>query len=88
MERTNDKLVAAFADVLRQHRVAAGLSQEELAHRAEVSTRFVSFLETRRRQPTLTAFASLATGLGMPLSKLAEQVELRWKDTGSETGGD
>ena len=87
MERTNDKLVAAFAEVLRQRRVAAGLSQEELAHRADVSTRFVSFLETRRRQPTLTAFAALATGLGMSLSGLADEVEQQSK-SGGESDGD
>lgn len=37
MERTNDLLVAAFAEVLRERRQNAGLSQDELAARADVS---------------------------------------------------
>jgi len=69
MERTNEKLVAAFADALRQRRRAANLSQEELAARADVSARFVSFLETKKRQPTLTIIAALSKGLGLSMSE-------------------
>lgn len=79
MDRTNDQLVAAFAKVLKQLRQEAGLSQEELAHRADVSTRYISLLETQRRQPTLTAFASLASGLGLSLADIAALVEQKWK---------
>lgn len=79
MDRTNDELLVAFAEVLKQRRLDAGLSQEELAHRADVSARYVSFLETRRRQPTLTAFVSLAAGLGMSFAGFADEVERRWK---------
>ena len=77
MERSNDKLVAAFAGVLRDRRRQAGLTQEALAERADVSARFVSFLETGERQPSLTALATLSAGLGM--AELVEDVERRYR---------
>lgn len=78
MDRSNEPLVAAFAEVLRDARGRAGLTQEELADRAQVSVRFVSFLETGRRQPSLSALAAVSAGLGMDMSALVMAVEDRW----------
>ena len=75
MERTNPDLVAAFARALRRRRRAAGLSQEELAFRAELSVSYVSFLETRRRQPTLTVIDALCRQLGTSMAELMAEVE-------------
>ncbi|HRK67048.1 MAG TPA: helix-turn-helix transcriptional regulator [Hyphomonas sp.] len=77
MDRSNPPLVAAFADALRDARVQAGLSQEELAGRADVSVRFISLLETGKRQPSLSALAAISAGLGMPMSALVMTVEAR-----------
>src|SRR5579859_6172250 len=43
--------VATFADALRRHRRAAGLTQEELAERAVMSPRGVRYLERGLRLP-------------------------------------
>lgn len=75
MERVNRKLVSAFAEVLKEARQSAGLSQEELAERAEVSVRFVSFLETGRRQPSLSAISAVSSGLGVDMTALIGAVE-------------
>ena len=75
MERTNPDLVAAFARALRRRRRAAGLSQEELAFRAELSVSYVSFLETRRRQPTLTVIDALCRQLGTSMAELMAEIE-------------
>ena len=77
MHRSNEHLVEAFAHVLREARQSAGLTQEDLAERAEVSVRFVSMLETGKRQPSLSALAALADGLGSPMSALVSAVERR-----------
>lgn len=77
MDRSNEHLVAAFAHVLREARQSAGLTQEDLAERAEVSVRFISMLETGRRQPSLSALAALAEGLRSPMSALVSAVEGR-----------
>ncbi|MGA0613161.1 helix-turn-helix domain-containing protein [Paracoccus sp. KR1-242] len=81
MDRSNEPLVAAFAEVLRDARGRAGLTQEELADRAQVSVRFVSFLETGKRQPSLSALAAVSAGLGMEMSALVIAVEERWLTT-------
>lgn len=75
MDRVNEPLVAAFADVLREARLAAGITQEDLAERAEVSVRFISFLETGKRQPSLSALAAISAGLGVSMSVLISGLE-------------
>lgn len=77
MDRSNEALVAAFAEALRQARAQAGMTQEELADRAQVSVRFISFLETGKRQPSLSALAAVSEGLKLPMSALIRSVEVR-----------
>jgi transcriptional regulator with XRE-family HTH domain len=77
MDRSNQPLVAAFADALRDARHQAGLTQEGLAERADVSVRFVSLLENAQRQPSLSALAAVSAGLGITLSTLVIAVEER-----------
>lgn len=76
MERKNPKLIKAFAKVLRHKRKAAGLSQEELAFRMDLSVSYISLLETENRQPTLTVLGAFADEFGMPLSELVADIEL------------
>ena len=75
MERKNDQLLTAFALVLRRKRHAAGLSQEDLAARSDISTRHISHLETMRRQPTLTIFAALCYGLDVTMIEFSGDLE-------------
>ena len=75
MERRNKKLLDTFARVLSAKRREAGLSQEELAFRLELSVSYISLLETRKRQPTLTVLAAIASELGMSLSELMREIE-------------
>lgn len=77
MKRSNEHLVTAFADALREARHAAGMTQEDLAERADVSVRFISFLETGKRQPSLSAIAAVSAGLGISMSSLVVAVEDR-----------
>ena len=77
MKRSNELLVIAFADTLRNARQAAGMTQEDLAERADVSVRFISFLETGKRQPSLSAIAAVSAGLGVSMSALVVAVEDR-----------
>jgi transcriptional regulator with XRE-family HTH domain len=79
MDRRNDRLVLAFAGVLRERRTRAGLSQEELAARADVSARFISFVETGRRQPSLSALAALSTGVGASMTDMVAELEERYR---------
>ncbi|HEV2461683.1 MAG TPA: helix-turn-helix domain-containing protein, partial [Ktedonobacterales bacterium] len=56
-----------FADLLRHHRTAAGLTQEELAARAQLSRDAISTLERgTRRRPRKDTIALLAEALALP----------------------
>lgn len=82
MDRQNEHLVAAFAAALVALREKARLTQEELAERADVSARFISFLETGRRQPSLSALHALSKGLGIRMRDLVEEVEVHFDAPG------
>ncbi|KFI28881.1 helix-turn-helix domain-containing protein [Paenirhodobacter enshiensis] len=84
MENATNPLLDSFARVLRQRRLAAGLSQEELAHRAGLSMRYVSLLESRKHMPSLDTMQGLARGLGMSLTDLVSEAEAGLRD-GPET---
>ena len=64
---TSERAAASsFGELLRSHRAAAGLSQEQLAERAGLSTRAVSDLERgARRAPYPHTIAQLAAALGL-----------------------
>jgi len=73
------QLARAFGRVLRERRLAAGLSQEKLALEAEVDRTFVSLLERGVRQPTLATLWRLAGALGVEPSDLVAAVEIGHK---------
>lgn len=75
MERKNEKLIAAFAKTLQARRKKLGLSQEELAFRTDLSMSYISLLETKNRQPTLTVMAALANELELSATDLMREVE-------------
>lgn len=81
MEELSDKLLSSFAFVVRQRRVELGLTQEELAHRANVSMRYVSLLETKKHQPTLETINGLSEGLEMTMTELVAKIEDALKRT-------
>src|SRR5438105_5722990 len=57
---------ASFGALLRQYRLAAGLSQEALADRANLSVRAISALEHGERQaPYPATVGALVTALGL-----------------------
>lgn len=56
-----------FAALLKYWRGKRGLSQLDLALRAEISTRHISFLETGRSQPSQEMVLRLAEALDLPL---------------------
>ena len=59
-----------FATNLRRHRQAAGLSQEELAHRADIDRTYISALERCVYSASIDVVDRLAKGLGINASDL------------------
>jgi len=63
---------SSFAALLRGHRLALGLTQEELAERAGLSARAISDLERGLKQtPRLSTVRLLVRGLGLPEAEAA-----------------
>ena len=60
---------------VRALRTAAGLSQEELAHNAGVDRTYVSQVERRLRNVTITVLAQLASALQTTPDKLLARSE-------------
>ena len=65
----------AFGRVLAHLRAAVGVSQEELAHRADVDRTFISRLERGVRQPTITTLIAVGEALGTTATELVQATE-------------
>lgn len=72
----------AFGTVLRRVRKEVGLTQEQLAHAAEVDRTFVGMIERGERQPTVRVLFRLAEALNVEPAALihATQQEVKGKN--------
>lgn len=73
-KETDQALLKALAVEVKARRADLGISQEELALRAEVNRTFVGKIELAQNQPTITVLLRLAEGLQTPLPELIEAV--------------
>ena len=64
-----------FAKVLKEKRLEAELTQEALAERAKLSTRYISRLECGNQQPNYKYLLAISAALGMRASELLRAVE-------------
>lgn len=65
----------AFGKVLRQRRKEIGLTQEQLAHDADVQRNYVSLIERGVHHPTIAVVFKLAHALHCPPSVLISDLE-------------
>lgn len=72
-------LEQAFGYVLRKHRRALELTQEELAFETDLDRTFLSLMERGLRRPSLTTIFVLAGRFGVTPSQLVHEVEERLK---------
>lgn len=63
----------AFGSAVRLFRETSGISQENLAERADLDRTYVSGVERGVRNPTLRIIEKLASALGVPPAKLFEE---------------
>ncbi|MCJ8140133.1 helix-turn-helix domain-containing protein [Falsirhodobacter halotolerans] len=68
-------IVGSFGSVLREARLAAGLTQAKLADRAGMSTRYVILLEQGQYQASITTLHDIARALDLSLAELMARVE-------------
>ncbi|HWE70209.1 MAG TPA: XRE family transcriptional regulator [Acidimicrobiales bacterium] len=68
MELTD--VLTSISECLHEERVRAGLTLEQLAQRADLSTAHLSRLESGDRQPSIAALIGLSRALGISMSAL------------------
>ena len=70
----------AFGIALKSKRLELGLTQEDLAEKSGLSTRYISRLECHNQQPNYKFIKALAMGLDVSTSELIIAVELVEKE--------
>ena len=71
----NRDLAKSFGVVLRVRRKAAKMSQEQLSEKADVDVKMIGRIENFIRNPSINLADSLASALGVPLSKIIIEAE-------------
>ena len=59
---------------IKRQREAAGLSQEELAHRSSIHVTYLSGLENGKRNPSLLVLDRLSNALGIKIFNLFDGI--------------
>jgi transcriptional regulator with XRE-family HTH domain len=65
-----EQALSSIAESLREERTRAGLTLDQLAERADLSTPHLSRLESGERQPSIAALFALSRALGVSVSIL------------------
>lgn len=55
---------------IKKYRKLAGLTQEELAEKLKLSTKYIQFIETANRKPSLKTVYKIARVLGVKVQDL------------------
>ena len=73
MHRTT--IIRCFAASVRKLRFGLGISQEELAERADLHRTYIADIERGARNPTLLTIKKLAKGLGVSAADLLSEAK-------------
>ena len=65
-----------FGRIIREHRTGRGLTQEELAYRADMNVTYLSDLERGHNNPSLAILVDIARALDTHPAKLLEGLEI------------
>jgi len=73
----NDLLVQALGAVLKERRLELGMTQEDLAGESELDRVFITMMEAGKKQPSVSVFWKLASGVKLRAAELADRVDER-----------
>ncbi len=83
--RVSQRVQIRFGQQVRQLRLAAEMTQEDLAHRCGLFRTYMSRIETGQANPTLTMIQAIADSLAVPIPALFDFAEAA-KGTAGQTG--
>ena len=69
------KLIVRFGKRVKELRNSLGITQEELAERAELSKDYIGLIERGLRSPSLQTIQKIATSLKVSILSLFEKIE-------------
>lgn len=64
-----------FGHIVRKHRKARFLTQEQLAEKSDLASKMISLVERLQRNASLNVADSIAKGLNVPLWRLVKDTE-------------
>lgn len=64
-----------LGEELRNARLAAGMTQEELSHRAGLDRTYISQLEHGKKSPTVDSLLRLCAAMGVAASSIIARLE-------------
>ncbi len=70
-----DEILSIVIEQLKEIRLAQGLSHERLAEKAGVTRPAISYLENRKRIPSILLCLKIASALGVSLGELIIKAE-------------
>lgn len=70
MKKYTDNILIRFASNVRQQRLKRGISQEELAFRADVHRTYIGMVERAERNVSLISAEKIANALGINIEDL------------------
>jgi transcriptional regulator with XRE-family HTH domain len=74
-----------FGHIVRKHRKARFLTQEQLAEKSDLAPKMISLVERLQRNASLNVADSIAKGLNIPFWRLVKDTEdLRREQTGKK----
>ena len=76
MKRTHQNVITEIATVVKSRRAVLGISQEELAHLAEIDRTYASQIERAIANPSLQVLCNLANALQISLSQLVGEEQI------------
>lgn len=77
---------AELGEVIRRHRLAAGLSQEKLAELSGSHFTYISEIETNKRNPSVNVLRRIAAALDVRTSRLVADAEALERARAAEPG--
>ena len=64
-----------LGEEIRNARVKAGLTQEELSFQAKISRQYVSLLELNQKSPTIDVFMRVCKAMGVSAAEIIGRIE-------------
>lgn len=75
----NQPLVVVLGIEVKSRRLELGLTQEDLAGRAQLDRAYITSIEVGKKQPTISVLYTLAAALELTFASFAQRIDDRFQ---------